>query len=92
MSTKSQSRTEEVAVSHIKRHKTPAENFTVEDGERPLRVNRLEEAGSKAIPTRKTVRRSNPDAQHKVQEWERKLPSSPLEIEEGSILPTISAL
>ncbi|GBP46653.1 hypothetical protein EVAR_86905_1 [Eumeta japonica] len=75
----------------------PAENFTVEDGETPLRVQTdLSEAGSvKAIPTRKTVRRSNSDgAQHKSQEWEQaSCPSSPLEIEEGSIpSPTISAL
>ncbi|GBP72815.1 hypothetical protein EVAR_40316_1 [Eumeta japonica] len=64
---------------------------------RPLRVQTdLSEAGSvKAIPTRKTVRRSNSDgAQHKSQEWEQaSCPSSPLEIEEGSIpSPTISAL
>ncbi|GBP94874.1 hypothetical protein EVAR_85894_1 [Eumeta japonica] len=53
-----------------RRQQTPAENFTVEDGERPLRVQTdLSEAGSvKAIPTRKTVRRSNSDgAQHKSQ-------------------------
>ncbi|GBP79435.1 hypothetical protein EVAR_48898_1 [Eumeta japonica] len=69
MSTKSQSRTEEVAASHIKKAQTPAENFTVEDGRT------------------QTVRNT------KVKEWEQaSCPSSPQEIEEGSILPTISAL
>ncbi|GBO98362.1 hypothetical protein EVAR_84211_1 [Eumeta japonica] len=91
MSTKSQSRTEEVAASHIKRHKPRLRTLQSRMVKRPLRVQTdLSEAGSvKAIPTRKTVRRSNSDgAQHKSPRMgASKLPSSPLEIEEGSIPP-----
>ncbi|GBP36310.1 hypothetical protein EVAR_85559_1 [Eumeta japonica] len=62
MSTKSQSRTEEVAAFTSKRHRTPAENLQSRMVKRPLRVQTDLEAGSvKAIPTRKTVRRSNSD-------------------------------
>ncbi|GBP01649.1 hypothetical protein EVAR_90453_1 [Eumeta japonica] len=90
MSTKSQSRTEEVAASHIKRHKPRLRTLQSRMVKRPLRVQTdLRKGSVKAIPTRKTVRRSNSDgAQHKVQEWEQaSCPSSPLEIEEGSIPP-----
>ncbi|GBP79426.1 hypothetical protein EVAR_48889_1 [Eumeta japonica] len=89
MSTKSQSRIEEGSISHQEGTEPRLRTLQSRMVKRPLRVQTdLSEAGSvKAIPTRKTVRRSNSDgAQHKVQEWEQaSCPSSPQEIEEGSI-------
>ncbi|GBP78446.1 hypothetical protein EVAR_52251_1 [Eumeta japonica] len=87
MSTKSQSRTEEVAASHIKKAQNPRlRTLQSRMVNRPLRVQTdLSEAGSvKAIPTRKTERRSNSDgAQHKKSKnGQASCPSSPQEIEE----------
>ncbi|GBP95329.1 hypothetical protein EVAR_85913_1 [Eumeta japonica] len=99
MSTKSQSRIEEVAASHIKKAQNPRlRTLQSRMVKRPLRAQTdLSEAGSvKSDPnpqnsTQVELRRC---ATQKVQEWEQaSCPSSPLEIEEGSIpFPTISAL
>ncbi|GBP96813.1 hypothetical protein EVAR_85570_1 [Eumeta japonica] len=99
MSTKSQSRIEEVAAPHIKKAQNPRlRTLQSRMVKRPLRVQTdLSEAGSvksdpnPQISTQVELRRC---ATQKVQEWEQaSCPSSPLEIEEGSIpSPTISAL
>ncbi|GBP95336.1 hypothetical protein EVAR_85920_1 [Eumeta japonica] len=99
MSTNSQSRTEEVAASHIKKAQNPRlRTLQSRMVKRPLRVQTdLSEAGSvKSDPnpqnsTQVELRRC---ATQKVKEWEQaSCPSSPQEIEEGSIpSPTISAL
>ncbi|GBP85085.1 hypothetical protein EVAR_51204_1 [Eumeta japonica] len=93
MSTKSQSRIEEVAASHIKKAQNPRlRTLQSRMVKRPLRAQTdLSEAGSvKSDPnpqnsTQVELRRC---ATQKVQEWEQaSCPSSPLEIEEGSIPP-----
>ncbi|GBP00868.1 hypothetical protein EVAR_50150_1 [Eumeta japonica] len=92
MSTKSQSRTEEVAASHIKKAQNPRlRTLQSRMVKRPLRVQTdLSEAGSvKSDPnpqnsTQVELRRC---ATQKSRMGASKLPSSPQEIEEGSIPP-----